>query len=199
MRDKLSIAAFAISALAFLVVLISPAPQAPAESAGTRSEGIVNRGQAESNALDDDARDLKRLKSRSAALGALHEKARPDDAATTKLVAGLIERETKRRWASFEKQLKTIRLYEKQPAQAPKPAKAAPAKAAAAKPDVQGAAAKKAAAMKMAAQTKARKAAAEKRAAVLKAREVARKKADQKKAAQDKKKGDQEKVEGGEW
>lgn len=160
MRDKLSIAAFVVSAMAFLVVLVSPAPEAPAESAGTRSEGIVNRGQAEANALDEDARELERLKSRGEALGAMHGKTRPDESETDRLVAGMIERETKGRWPAFQNRLKIIRLYEKKPSE--KKADAA---------------------------LKAKAAAEKKRADLLKAREAARKKAADKKAAQDKVEG----------
>ncbi|MHC4248195.1 MAG: hypothetical protein ACYS9X_03625 [Planctomycetota bacterium] len=208
MRDKLSIAAFAVSALAFLVVLVSPAPEAPDESAGTRSEGIVNRGQGETNALDEDAKELERLRSRGEALGMKAKKSRPDEDETDKLVAGMIGREIGRRWPAFQNQLKVIRLYEKKPPAEKAPeAKAPEAKAPRKKADEKGAAqeaaaektaakkaaaakaaAEKAAARKRAARLKAREA-AEKRAALLKAREAARKKAAARKAEQDKVEG----------
>ncbi|MHC5057528.1 MAG: hypothetical protein ACYTKD_22870 [Planctomycetota bacterium] len=214
MRDKLSIAAFVVSALAFLVVLVSPAPEAPDESAGTRSEGIVNRGQGEANALDEDVKELEQLRSRGEALGMKTQKSRPDEDETDKLVAGMIGREIGRRWPAFQNQLKVIRLYEKKAPEAKAPEAKAPKKkadekgaaqeaaakktaakkAAAAKAAAENAAARKkaaaenAAARKKAAQLKAREA-AEKRAALLKAREAARKKAAARKAEQDKVEG----------
>jgi colicin import membrane protein len=211
-RDKLSIAAIAVSALVFVVVLVSPAPQAPPESAGTRSEGIVNRGQVETNALDEDARELERLTERSAALGALHGKGRPDDAGAAEVISQMIARETKRRWPAFRNQLKIIKLYEKREPAKAAPTKAGAGKAPAAKPAAgkavadeavadeavaDEAAARKAVAAKAAAARKKAAKAAAKRAAALKAREAARKKAAEQKARH--KKGDQERVEGGEW
>ncbi len=164
MRDNLSIATLVISAVAFIVVLFSPAPEAPSESAGTRPEGIVNRGQGEVNALDEDSAELEQLRSRSAALDALGVKARPDDDGTDKLVAMMIEREVARRLPAFQNQLKIIRLYEKKAG-----AKTAAEKTAAAK-----AAAKERAAARAVAVAK-------KRAALKKAKKAAETKAEQEK------------------
>jgi len=179
LRDKLSIAALVVSGAAFLVVFISPAPEVPAESAGTRSEGVVNRVQAEWNTLQEDDREVRRLEARGAALVSLRDPSDTEKAKTEKLIAQMIEREIGRRMTAFQNQIKIIRLYEKKP-----PEKKAPQPA----PPKKGAEGDKAVAKPAPEQdAAARKKALEKRkAAILKAREAAKKKAAEEKAEQNK-------------
>jgi len=188
-RDKLSIAALVVSGVAFLVVFVSPAPEVPAESAGTRSEGIVNRVQAERNALVEDAEELRRLLVRGAALGSIRDASHPDNDKTEKLIAGMIRRELARQMPAFQSRLKTIRLYEKKAeekkAEEKKAPEAPPPQAGAPKKGVDGnqAVAKETPEQEAAAKKKALE---KRKAAILKARQAARKKAARKQAAEKK-------------
>jgi len=183
-RDKLSIAALVVSGVAFLLVFFSPAPEVPAESAGTRSEGIVNRVQAETNALAADASELLRLNARGEALASMREASHPDSDETEKLIASMIKREIERRMPAYQNQLKIIRLYRKD-AEEKKAPEAAPPQALAPKKGAGGN--QPAAKQTPEQQAVARRKALEKRkAAILKAREAARKRATERKAAEKK-------------
>jgi len=200
-RDKISAAALVFSGVAFLVVFISPAPEVPAESAGTRSEGVVNRVQAEWNTLQEDDREVRRLEARGAALVSTKDASHPDNDKTGKLIAQKIEREIRRQMPAFQSRLRTIRLYEKKAEEkkAPeaKPPEAKPPQAGPPKKGADGnpAVAKKAPEQDAAAKKKARE---KRKAAILKAREAARKRAAAQKAAAQKaaaEKAEQNKVE----
>lgn len=193
MRDKLSIAAFVVSAVAFLVILVTPAPKAPPESASTRSEGIVNRGQAERTALDEDIKELDQLKNRAKTLASMREGSRPDKDKTDKLIARMIASEIKRQLPAFERQLKIIRLYEKKAPEKPAPEKQTldqkvPARRTTTKNAANDPDAQKKDAIRAKISAERAKRTAQRKAALAKAR-AARKKAAEKKAEQNKVEG----------
>jgi len=113
MREKLSVAAVALSALALLVVLFSPTQKERGRAGGGKAARIRRWVEAEAKALDEDRAELNRIAKRAGTMGEASDQARSDDAETAKLMAEMVAREADGRWRDFDRSLKTLQLYEK--------------------------------------------------------------------------------------
>ncbi len=113
MKEKLSVAALALSALALVVVLFSPTPKERRKTAGGKVERIRRWVEAEAKALDEDRAELNRIAKRAGTVGDTSDEAQSDDAETAKLIGEMVAREADGRWGDFDRSLKTLRLYEK--------------------------------------------------------------------------------------
>jgi hypothetical protein len=113
MREKLSVAALALSALALLVVLLSPTPRERRRAGTGKAERIRRWVEAEAKAMDEDRAELNRIAKRAATVDESPDQARSDDAATAKLIGEMVAREADGRWKDFDRSLKTLALYEK--------------------------------------------------------------------------------------
>ena len=113
MREKLSIAALALSGLACLVVLLSPTPKDPKKGEGGPAQRVWRRVRAEENALHEDRLELDRIAKRAGDLRENPERARSEEAEVAKLIGDMVGGEVKSRWGDFGKRLETLRLYEK--------------------------------------------------------------------------------------
>ena len=113
MRQKLSVAALALSALALLVVLFSPTPKERRRAGSGKAERIRRWVEAEAKALDEDRAEVSRIAKRAGSVGGTLDQARSDDAEIAKLIGEMVRRETDSRWRDFDRSLKTLALYEK--------------------------------------------------------------------------------------
>jgi hypothetical protein len=120
MKEKLSIAALVLSALALVVVLFSPTPKERRKRAGGKVERIRRWVEAEAKALDEDRAELNRIAKRAGTVGGASDQARSDDAETAKLIGEMVGREADSRWKDFDRSMKTLSLYEKTKPIAPK-------------------------------------------------------------------------------
>jgi hypothetical protein len=113
MREKLSTAALALSALALLIVLFSPTPKERRKGGSSKVERIRRRVAAEAKALDEDRVELKRISKRAATVAETPDQARSDDAEIAKFIGEMVAREADDRWGDFDRSRKTLLLYEK--------------------------------------------------------------------------------------
>ncbi len=113
MREKLSVAALALSVLSLLVVLVSPTPKERRKAGGGKAERIRRWVEAEAKALDEDRAELNRIAKRGGTVDDTSDNARSDDAEIAKLIGEMVARETDGRWRDFDRSMKTLQLYEK--------------------------------------------------------------------------------------
>ena len=113
MREKIPIAALALSVVAFVIVLFSPTPKDPKKAGGGPTERVSLRVLAEETALAEDRAEIERIAERAGELGGSGKRAGTEDAAVTKLIKEMVAAETEKRWGDFQKSLKTLSQFEK--------------------------------------------------------------------------------------